>query len=328
MKGKLALEEAFAIPDTLGFSASHFQKEVWATFSKRMLDLTSTRFDEMDQYGIEMMILSLNSPGIQGIYKKKDAIQIAQKANDVAAEAVHKHHKRLRAFAALPLQDPDDAIIEMHRAIKNLGCVGVLVNGYSQIESEDKYVYLDDPIYRPFWAELEKLDVPFYLHPREAMPCNKQMWAGHPWLDGAAWAFGVETATHTLRLMCSGIFDQYPKLKFLLGHLGETLPFCISRTDVWIRKVGRSRGMVAQRPLSYYMCNNMWVTTSGHFDTAALWNTMMNMGSDRILFSVDYPFEEVKDACEWFDVCPISEVDRYKIGRQNIINLFKFDTCI
>jgi gamma-resorcylate decarboxylase len=115
--------------------------------------------------------------------------------------------------------------------VKELGCVGVLVNGYSQIDTEDNYNYLDDPMYLPFWEELQKLNVPFYMHPREPILCNMGIYEGHPWLlEGAAWAFGVETATHTLRLMCRGIFDKYPKLKLILGHLGKTLPFCIWRT--------------------------------------------------------------------------------------------------
>lgn len=279
------------------------------------------RLDEMDKFGMDMMILSLNSPAIQAIPDRKQAVDVAKKANNVMADAIAKNSKRFRGFAALPMQDVDAAIAEMHRAIKDLGCVGVLVNGFSQIDSEENYKYLDDPIYRPFWAEVEKLDVPFYMHPREPMPCNLQSLAGHPWLEGAAWAFGVETATHTLRLMCSGIFDEFPKLKYILGHLGETLPFCIWRTQNRISKT--DRGMPAKRPLTDYMMENMWFTTSGQFRTAALWNTIMEFGSDRILFATDFPFEEVGDACTWFDGCFISEADRQKIGRTNSVDLFK-----
>lgn len=321
MKGKIGLEEHFAIAETLDDSERYFNNEVWPQFSKKILDLMKNRINEMDCYGMEMMILSLNSPAVQAIYNKSKAIEIAIKANDKMAEAIQRNPKRFRGLAALPMQDPDAAIIEMQRAVKDLGCVGVLVNGYSQIDTEDNYKYLDDPIYLPFWEELEKLNVPFYMHPREPMPCNMQIYKGHPWLEGAAWAFGVETATHTLRLMCSGIFDKYPKLKLILGHLGETLPFSIWRTQNRINKTGR--GIPAKKPLNYYMGENMWFTTSGQFRTAALWNTIMEFGSDHILFATDFPFEEVSDACEWFDTCSISEADRYKIGRQNTIDLFK-----
>ncbi|MBR0599111.1 amidohydrolase family protein [Sinanaerobacter chloroacetimidivorans] len=320
MLHKIGLEEHFAIPETLGCSEKYFPKEVWPKFSKHILDLMEIRINQMDENGMEMMILSLNSPAIQAIYDRKEAVEVAKKANDIMAEAIAKNPKRFRGFAALPMQDPDAAIMELHRSVKELGCVGVLVNGYSQIDSQDEYKYLDDPIYRPFWAEVEKLDVPFYMHPREPMPCNSKMLAGHPWLDGAAWSFGVETATHTLRLMCSGIFDEFPNLKYILGHLGETLPFCIWRTANRIRK--ENRGIPAKRALPEYMEQNMWLTTSGQFRTAALWNTIMEFGADRILFATDFPFEEVKDACVWFDNCSISENDRVKIGRDNIIKLF------
>lgn len=320
MKGKIGLEEHFAIPETLDCSERYFEKEVWPKFSSKILDLMENRIAEMDKNGMDIMILSLNSPAIQAIYDKDKAIEIARKANDIMAEAIKKNPTRFRGLAALPMQDVDAAIKEMHRAVEELGCVGVLVNGYSQIDTPDNYKYLDDPIYLPFWEELEKMNIPFYLHPREPMPCNMGIYEGHPWLEGASWAFGVETATHALRLMCSGIFDKFPKLKLILGHMGETLPFCIWRTQNRINKTGR--GIPAKKPLDYYMSHNMWFTTSGQFRTPALLNTMMEFGSDRILFSTDFPFEEVEDACNWFDNCPISELDRFKIGRQNIINLF------
>jgi Predicted metal-dependent hydrolase of the TIM-barrel fold len=131
----------------------------------------------------------------------------------------------------------------------------------------------------------------------------------------------VETATHALRLMCSGLFDEFPRLKIILGHLGEALPFCIWRTQNRINKT--NRGIPAKRPLNEYIDQNFWFTTSGQFRTTALLDTIMEFGSDKILFATDFPFEEVKDACEWFDTCIISEVDRNKIGRKNLVDLFK-----
>jgi len=323
MKGKIGIEEHFAIPETLVDSERYFEKDVWPVFSAKILDFMKYRIDDMDKYGMNMMLLSLNSPAIQCIPNTKKAITVAKRANDVMAEAIAKNPTRYRGLAALPLQDVDAAIIEMQRAVKDLGCVGVLVNGFSQIDTPDNYKYLDDPIYRPFWAELEKLDVSFYMHPREPHPENLIQMQGHPWLEGAAWAFGVETATHTLRLMCSGVFDEFPKLKYILGHLGETLSFCIWRAQNRINKTGR--GIPAKRPLPEYMQNNMWYTTSGQYHTSSLLNTMMEFGSDRILFATDFPFETVEDACVWFDNCTISEGDRYKIGRENAIKLFKLN---
>ncbi|MDR3296188.1 MAG: amidohydrolase family protein [Clostridiales Family XIII bacterium] len=320
MKGKIGLEEHFAIQETLGDSERYFHPAEWPMFSKRILDLMDIRLREMDEHGMQMMILSLNSPAVQAICDRKQAAEVARKANDEMAEAIARNPKRFRGFAALPMQDPDAAILEMRRAVKDLGCVGVLVNGYSQIDNPEVYKYLDDPIYRPFWAEVEKLDVPFYMHPRDAMPCNTHAVDGHPWLVGAAWTFGVETATHTLRLLCSGLFDEFPKLKYILGHLGETLPFCIWRTQSRIAR--EKRGVPAKRPLYEYMSDNMWFTTSGQFRTPALWNTIAEFSSSKILFATDFPFEEVGEACAWFDNCSVGDTDKQLIGRENSIKLF------
>ena len=321
MKGKIGLEEHFAIEETLGDSERYFPKDVWPKFSARILDLMKIRLEEMDKYGMEMMILSLNSPAIQAIHDPARAAEVARIANDTMAEAISRNPKRFRGFAALPMQDVDAAIKEMHRAVTELGCVGVLVNGYSQIGNADTYKYLDDPIYEPFWTELEKLDVPFYMHPRDMMPCNAHSVDGHPWLFGAAWTFGVETATHTLRLLCSGLWDRHPNLKYILGHLGETLPFCIWRVDS--RMARERRGCPAKRPLYDYMAENFYFTTSGQFRTPALWNTIMEFGSSHVLFATDFPFEEVSDACIWFDNCTLGDTDKELIGRTNSVELFK-----
>lgn len=319
MLHKIGIEETFAIPETLGCSQKYFPKDVWPKFSAQILDFMKYRIEDMDRYGMDLAVLSLNSPAIQAIYNKEEAIEVAKRANDTMADAMEKLPNRFRGFAALPMQDPDAAIKEMHRAVKDLGCLGVLVNGYSQIDTEDKYKYLDDPMYSEFWAEVEKLDVPFYLHPREPMDCNNGQVDGHPWLYGAAWTFGVETATHALRLMSSGLFDKHPRLKLILGHMGETLPFCIWRTSNRIKR--EQRGIPAKRPLIEYMQENVWITTSGQHRDTALWNTIMEFGSDKIMFATDFPFESIQEACEWFDACSISDNDKKKIGRDNIIKL-------
>ena len=319
MQGKIGLEEHFAHPESLeNLPAGQPNLNL---LTNRLLDMYAMRIEEMDKHGMDMMILSLNSPAIQAIYDPVRAVEVAKKANDSLAEAIAKTPNRFRGFAALPMQDVDAAIKEMQRGVKDLGFVGVLVNGFSQIGDKDTYKYLDDPIYEPFWAELEKLDVPFYMHPRDSMPCNLHMVEGHPWLHGATWTFGVETATHTLRLLANGLWDRYPKLKYILGHLGETLPFCIWRVDS--RMAREKRGAPAKRPLYEYMAENFWFTTSGQFRTPALWDTMMEFSSSRLLFATDFPFEEVSEACDWFDKCSIGDLDKKLIGRQNSIDLFK-----
>jgi len=219
------------------------------------------------------------------------------------------------------MQDPDAASAELARAVNDLGFKGAMVNGFSQVGDSDTIVYYDDPIYRPFWATVAQLAVPFYLHPRDPLPNRMPIYDGHPWLRGASWAFGVETATHALRLMASGIFDAHPKLTVILGHLGEMLPYNIWRFDHRVTK--RPREIPAKRKFGEYLRSNFYVTTSGNFHTPTLTCDIAEMGADRVLFSVDYPFEEVVDAAAWFDKAEISEGDRVKIGRTNAAALFK-----
>src|SRR4029453_15346601 len=127
---------------------------------------------------------------------------------------------RFVGVAALAMQDPEIATQELERCVKELGFRGALVNGFSQVGRPDPAVSYDLPQYRPFWAAVERLDVPFYLHPRNPLPRDARLYAGHPWLLGAAWGFGNETAVHALRLIGSGLFDEFPRLSIVIGHLG------------------------------------------------------------------------------------------------------------
>jgi predicted TIM-barrel fold metal-dependent hydrolase len=323
---KIAIEEHFAIEDTLGDSAAYAsgKKDAWQKLSSNLGDFTKQRIEQMDQTGVDVSILSLNSPAIQGVYDKGRAVQVARKSNDVLANGIAKHSDRFRAFAALPTQDPDGAIKELGRCVKELGFVGALINGFSQIGEEDTSYNLDIPKYRPFWAEVEKLGVPVYLHPREPLASQQRVYEGHPWLLGAAWAFGVETATHALRLIGSGLFDEYPKLKILIGHLGEGLPFSIWRFEH--RNLIDPRGMNLNKKASLYFYENFYVTTSGNYRTQALINTILEMGSDHILYATDYPFESMVETEEWFRAIDISLEDQIKIGRLNAMKLFGLET--
>jgi 2,3-dihydroxybenzoate decarboxylase len=177
--------------------------------------------------------------------------------------------------------------------------------------------------YRPFWREVEALDVPFYLHPRNPLPRDAAIYDGHPWLLGPTWAFGQETAVHALRLMCSGLFDECPGLRVILGHMGEGIPYSLWRIDnrnAWAKEPPR---YPAKKRIAAYFQANFFITTAGNFRTQTLIDAMLEIGADRILFSTDYPFEDVGDAATWFDAASISEADRAKIGRLNALDLFK-----
>ena len=281
------------------------------------------RLREMDKHGVEMMILSLNAPAVQAIHDVKQAIALAKESNGVLAAEVRKRPDRFAAFAALPMQDPDAAIAELTRCVKELGMVGALVNGFSQIGSPENVTYYDLPQYRPFWRALEALDVPFYLHPRNPLPTWTRQYAGHSWLLGPNWAFSAETAVHALRLIGSGLFDDCPRLQLVLGHLGEGIPVQLWRIDNRNGWMKASHKYAARKGVADYFRKHFHLTTSGNFHTPSLVNAMTEMGAERVMFSVDWPFEDVGEATQWFDTASISEADRAKIGRANAIKLFK-----
>jgi predicted TIM-barrel fold metal-dependent hydrolase len=322
MQGKIALEEHFAIEATLGDSQV-FGAHVWKELSPRLLDIQSTRLGEMDKHGIEMMILSLNAPAIQAIHDVKSAISRAKQANDVLAEEVSRRPERFAAFAALPMQDPDAAIVELTRCVKELGFVGALVNGFSQIGTPENVTYYDLPQYRPFWRAVEALDVPFYLHPRNPLPNWTRFYEGHNWLLGPNWAFHAETAVHALRLIGSALFDECQKLKIVLGHIGEGIPIYLWRIDGRNGWMKAPHKYAAKHGVGHYFRKHFHLTTSGNFSTPALVNGITEMGADHVMFSVDWPFEDVAEGAQWFDKAEIGEADRIKIGRSNAIKLLK-----
>jgi 2,3-dihydroxybenzoate decarboxylase len=323
MQGKIALEEHVALEETATNFGTPFPDRVWQELKSRLIDVQDRRLSLMDRYGIEMMLLSLNAPAIQAIPDPGQAERTARKANDFLAEQVRKRPDRFQALAALPMQDPARATHELERCVKELGFRGALVNGFSQVGDARTAVYYDLPQYRPFWAAVERLDVPFYLHPRNPLPRDAKIYEGHSWLLGPVWAFGQETAVHALRLMGSGLFDAHPRLSIVIGHLGENLPYALWRIDNANGWVEQRNDYPAKKSMRDYFTSNFHITTSGNFNTPALIEAMQVIGSDRIMFSVDWPFENVDHATEWFDACPISENDRQKIGRGNAMKLFK-----
>jgi gamma-resorcylate decarboxylase len=323
MQGKIGLEEHFAIPETLQDSQPFVAESLWPELKDRLMDIQGRRLRLMDEHGMEMMLLSLNAPTVQAIHDTKRATDIAIRANDYLADEVRKRPDRFQGLSALAMQDPDAATRELDRSITQLGFRGVMVNGFSNIGSPESCVYLDDPRYAGFWARLEQLDVPFYLHPRNPIASWAQIYAGHPGFMGPAWAFGQETAVHALRLMSSGLFDRHPKLKIVLGHMGEGIPFNLWRLDHHNEWMGIKPKGSAKRLIRNYFQENFWITTSGNFSNSALIASMLELGADRIMFSTDWPFENIDHAAIWFDRLAISEDDRMKMGRTNAKKLFK-----
>jgi 2,3-dihydroxybenzoate decarboxylase len=322
MQGKIALEEHFAIAATLADSQV-FGAHVWGELGPRLTDFQDKRIRLMDASGVEIMILSLNAPAVQAIPDVKRAIAVARQANDVLAAEIAKRPDRFAGFAALPMQDPDEAARELTRCVKELGFVGALVNGFSQAGDPKSALYYDLPQYRPFWRTVAELGVPFYLHPRNPLPGDIPGYEGHNWLLGPNWAFHAETAVHALRLIGSGLFDEHPKLQIILGHLGEGIPAYLWRIDHrndWMKARHR---YAAKKWVADYVRENFVLTTSGNFSTSAMIQATAEIGVGRVLWSADYPFEDISDAADWFDAAPIGEDDRRKIGRDNAVKLFK-----
>jgi predicted TIM-barrel fold metal-dependent hydrolase len=322
MQGKIALEEHFATQATLGDSQV-FGAHVWDALGPRLIDIQDIRLGEMDQHGVELMILSLNAPAVQAIHDVQRAIAVAREANDVLAAEVRKRPDRFAAFAALPMQDPEAAALELTRCVKELGMVGALVNGFSQAGTPDNVLYYDLPQYRSFWRTVEALDVPFYLHPRNPLPSWTRFYEGHNWLLGPNWAFSAETAVHALRLIGSGLFDECPRLNIVLGHLGEGIPVQLWRIDGRNGWMQAPHKYPAKHGVAYYFRKHFHVTTSGNFHTPSLVNAVTELEPERVMFSVDWPFEAVDQAAAWFDGAEIAAADRIKIGRDNAVKLFK-----
>ncbi|MBL1256638.1 amidohydrolase family protein [Methylocystis sp. Sn-Cys] len=323
MDGKIGLEEHFGTADFLHDSEGVVPADRWDVLKSRILDIHDRRLRLMDEYGMEMMILSLTSPGIQEIPDAPTAIETARRLNDYLAEQVAKRPDRFQGFAALPMQDPDAACVELERCIGALGFRGALVNGFTELGADREALYYDMPRYRPFWALMEQLGAPFYLHPRNPLPRNAGVYEGQEWLMGPTWAFGSETAVHALRLMGSGLFDEHPGLAIIMGHLGEGLPYSIWRVDhhnAWAKAPPKHK---AKRGLRDYFQENFYLTTSGNFHTPTLMCAIAELGADHVLFSTDWPFENIDQAALWFDAVDMSEGDRRKIGRTNAQKLFK-----
>ena len=323
MLGKIGLEEHFAIPETVDVSKGPLPADSWEELRMRLLDIQDKRLRLMDEHGIEMMLLSLNSPAIQAIPDVKQAIDIARISNDYLAAEIAKRPNRFAGLAAVPLQDAEAAAKELTRCVRDLGFKGVLVNGFSQAGDLNRPLYYDMPCYLPFWEVVERLDVPFYMHPRRALPQDSRLYEGHRWMTGAAWGFAHETAVHALRLMASGLFDRHPRLTIVLGHLGEGLPAGIWRVDNCNAWAIKKHDYPAKKKLAEYFLANFYITTSGNFRTQTLIGAMLEVGADRIMFSIDWPFENIDHASTWFDAAPISELDRLKIGRTNALRVFK-----
>ncbi len=321
MTGKIAVEEHVVFPEYEKYvSRAWMSPEMHQRMIARLSDIGGTRLELMAASGIDVAVLSLVTEGVQGELDPAHAVLQASRANDLMPESVEQYPGRFVGLATVALQDPDAAIAELQRAVRDLAMRGVCVNGFTSSPAGGEYY--DHEKFLPFWQCLAELDVPLYLHPRYPLESQRGIYVGREELLGSTWGFGVETATHALRLITSGLFDRVPGAQVILGHLGETLPFALYRMQGRMKAL---RGSALTKPVTEYLHENFYVATSGNFHTPTLLGALMEMGVDRVLFAVDYPFEEMSEAARWFDGVPVAVHDRAKISRGNAATLFAID---
>ena len=273
------------------------------------LDLGAQRLAHMDAHGVDVQVLSFGSPGPQA-FGADVAIPMARDANDRLHAAVKENPKRFAGFAALPTAEPKAAAAELERCVKQLGFKGAMIHGHQQGE------FLDARKYWPIWEKAEALGVPIYLHPALPQPdAVKAYFEGYEELARAPWGFAIDTSCHFLRLVFGGVFDAYPKLKIILGHLGEGLPFAMHRLNDHSLHAAKRRGL-KREPIEYLQ-QNLLVTTSGNWFEPSFVCTLLALGADNILFAIDWPYESNATGMAFLHKLAISDTDKAKIAHRN-----------
>src|SRR5436190_13717707 len=312
----IALEEHYLDPEVARHWKEGGPEARDAALRERLHDVAELRIREMDDAGIDLQVLSHSAPATQR-FDADTAPAIARQANDRLRERVRASNGRLEAFAALPTANPRAAADELERAVSKLGFKGAMIHGLSNGK------FIDERQFWPIFERARSLDVPIYIHPAPPHPAvvdayYRDYLKEYPSLVSAAWGFTVETATQGIRLVLSGVFDAYPGLKIIMGHLGESLPFSAWRIDMALARQGNRKSAFRDT-----FRNHFWITTSGNFSTPALLCSLLEMGADRILFSVDYPFVPNPPGVRWMADLPVSSEDRDKILSGNAKRLLK-----
>jgi predicted TIM-barrel fold metal-dependent hydrolase len=284
----------------------------------KLLDLGKQRLGEMDAAGIDMQILSLNAPGVEQL-SPDEAFRAAIETNDYLGTAVGAHPSRFGGFAALPMARPVDAVKELERVVQAYGFVGVNVNGHIQER------YMDDTFFWPVLEAIEAMNLPLYIHPTQPpRGVVEAYYAGFSpeltsILSKPGWGWHIETAVHVIRMILGGVFDRFPKLQVIVGHLGEGLPFMQERMNA----VLNPRLTKLKRTVGEYLKENVYYTTSGWNYTASFQNLLAEVGVDRIMFSCDYPYGSMSKSVAFLEGLTLNEGDKEKIAFKNASALMK-----
>ena len=336
---RIAAEEAWAPPEILARYRKLLEEKpaswdpgfrsLWGFFLgatpratqlvARIQDLGAQRIADMDATGIAKQLVFLSAPGVQ-VFDGSTAVSLSTDLNDQLLQKIRQYPERYAALAAIAPQAPNAAAAELQRSVKKLGFKGAVINSHTQGE------YLDDAKYWEIFEAAEALDVPLYLHPNTppAAMIGPFLPRG---LDGAIYGFAVETGLHLLRIVVAGVFDRFPRLKMVVGHLGEGLPFWLFRIDFMHRAMVAAKRYPGVQPLkkkpSDYLKENVWVTTSGMQWAPAILFSQQVLGVDRVLYAMDYPYQFVPEEVKVTDELPISEADRKKLYQTNAERVFK-----
>lgn len=295
------VREYFGIPDNV--------------LTRKMQDFASIRLDEMDEANIDVQVLSHVPPGFQQL-NSTAAPEMARRVNDRLYQVIQSHPDRFSGFASLPTMNPIAAAAELERAVSKLHFKGAMIHGLTGNK------FIDEKEFWPIFEVAQALDVPIYIHPADPHPAVLEAYFGtyaksHPMFTRAAWGFTFETGTQAVRLVLSGVLDAYPNLKIILGHLGEAIPFLLARID---EALARDTPMKNFRS---YFSRNFYITTSGFFSDPALLCCIQELGVDRIIFSVDWPFASNAAGTAWMKRVSLCEEDKHKIFYSNAQRLLK-----
>ena len=321
----ITLEEHFATPGFLDGPGRELKDQALKYNSSRAIrlieqlcDVGDKRLAEMDAAHIDMQVLSLTSPGTEQL-EAAEATVLARDTNDYLADAIKKHPARLSGFASLPTAAPDKAAQELEHRVGEQKFVGAVINGHNRGR------YLDDKFFWPILECAEKLGAPIYLHPTPPpKPVIEASYSGFAplvtqMLAGPGWGWHIETAVHIIRLILGGVFDRFPKLQVVIGHMGEGLPFMFQRMDIMPRKVTK-----LQRPVSAYLRENVHYTFSGFNFPPTFLDLLLELGGvERIMFSADHPYQSMIQARAFLEQLPVSTADKERIAHGNAERLFK-----
>jgi predicted TIM-barrel fold metal-dependent hydrolase len=324
----IALEEAFLHPRLWEVFPPSLQKR-YALIKDRLTDVGPERIRRMDAAGIDLQVLSHVGPGVQIINEPGQAIKLSREVNNWLGEVVKAYPTRFAGFAMLPTQSPQDAADELERTVTQLGLKGALINGHTNGR------YLDDESFSVLFERAQALDVPIYIHPTDPPQAITDVYYRNYPAMVIGWGWLVETGTHLLRLICSGVFDRYPRLKIIVGHMGELIPYCLTRLNVsltmgnWLLASQEAAGTSSalrrgvEKNILYYMRENVFITTSGVFDHPVFNCAHAVLGIDNILFSVDEPFQDSFEAMDFMNTTQLSKEDREKLAHGNAERLLK-----